>query len=463
MASARSSKEVAIVGAGIAGLTTAFALERGGHEVHVYEASERVGGQIRTQRRDGFMVEGGPHTLLGRDALVDLVDDLGLTGQRLVASERANKRFVVRDASPIPVPMGPKAFVKSELLSTRAKLRLLGEPFMPTAGARDETLADFVTRRLGREVLEYAVGPMVAGTFAGEARKLSARHAFSSLWDLEQEHGSLTLGMFSRLLDRIKDPWRPRKASPRLITFVDGAETLVDALADRVEEAIELDAEVFRVEERNGRWTVRFRQGGKRRQKTVDEVVLAAPAHRLADIELASDRAPRDLSPLSDIYYAPVSIVALGFRREDVAHPLDGFGMLVPRSEQRSILGTLFMSSLFEGRAPRDQVLLTSFVGGARQPELAGEPTDQLVEATVADLDDLLGIADEPTFVEHVAWEKAIPQYNVGYGRYAEMMDRIEARQPGIHFAGSYRDGIAVPDLVTAAYDRAEKISNKSV
>ncbi len=460
---ANTDKTVAVIGAGITGLTTAFRLKKAGFDVVVFEATGRAGGQIGTTREDGFLVEHGPHTLLGRDDLPRLIGEIGLNERLIEANAQANKRFLVRYGKLHAAPMGPIDFLKTPILSPLAKLRLFAEPFIP-AGGDDESLAEFVTRRLGREPLEFAVGPMVAGTFAGEPSKLSVKYAFPKLYNLAHEHGSLVRGVLARVFKGKKDPQRAAgdkptdKAQPRLVSFDDGSQALSDALADSLDPNIEYDSQVFALEDKsNGRWLVRFRQADKRRQKTVDAVVCAIPAHALAEVELGGEA---EFAMLGDIYYAPVSIVALGFRRGDVRHPLDGFGMLIPREERRNILGTLFMSSLFPGRAPDGHVLLTSFVGGARDPELALADGDVLIERTLADLDDLLGLRGEPVFAKHISWKRAIPQYEVGYGAFLDKMDELETSHPGLFLGGSFRNGIAVPDLVTAGYELADRIQN---
>jgi oxygen-dependent protoporphyrinogen oxidase len=468
MPNENAQKTVAVIGAGITGLTTAYKLKQAGFDVIVYEASGRAGGQIGAVKKDGFLVESGPHTLLARDALPDLIDELGLGGRVIEANKQANKRFLVRYGQLHAAPMGPVDFLKTPILSPLAKLRLFAEPFISKGTQDDESLADFVSRRLGREPLEFAVGPMVAGTFAGEPAKLSVKHAFPKLYNLEKEHKSLVRGMLSRVFKGRKDPQGPKKKPrPKLISFDTGSRVLTDALGERLEDNLEFETRVYALEHKdNGRWLVRFRQANKRRQKTVDAVVSTIPAHALAEVELEGEHEEAGFAPLGEIYYAPVSIVALGFRNADIAHPLDGFGMLIPREERRSILGTLFMSSLFSGRAPEGHALLTSFVGGARDPELALEDGDTLIGRTLADLDALLavkgdkhGLKGEPVFSEHIAWKEAIPQYEVGYGHFHDTMDGLEASNPGLFLAGSYRDGIAVPDLVTAGYDTAERIS----
>jgi oxygen-dependent protoporphyrinogen oxidase len=455
-----AQKTVAVIGAGITGLTTAYKLEQAGFDVIIYEASGCAGGQIGTVNKDGYLVESGPHTLLGRDALPDLVDELDLGGRLVEANKKANKRFLVRYGQLHAAPMGVIDFLKTPILSPLAKLRLLAEPFISKGTQEDESLANFISRRLGREPLEFGVGPMVAGTFAGSPATLSAKHAFPKLYNLEAEHGSLVKGMLSRVFKGRKDPQaEPKKPRPKLISFDAGSQVLTDALEARLDQAITFEAPVYALERKdNDRWLVRFRQSGKRRQKTVDAVVSTIPAHALAEVKLGADQDNTGFGPLGDIYYAPVSIVALGFHKCDIGHPLDGFGMLLPAEERRSILGTLFMSSLFSGRAPEDHVLLTSFVGGARDPEFALEDDDILIDRALADLDDLLELKGAPAFREHIRWNTAIPQYEVGYGRFHDIMDGLEATYPGLFLAGSYRDGIAVPDLVTAGYDMADRV-----
>ncbi|QDG54241.1 protoporphyrinogen oxidase [Persicimonas caeni] len=455
---AASDKTIAVIGAGITGLTTAFKLRQAGFDVVIFEASGHVGGQIRTKREDGYLLETGPHTLLGRDKLPTLVDELGLRGRMIEANSEANKRYLVRYGKPHAAPMDPISFLKTQLLSPLAKLRLFVEPFIPPGNRSDESLADFVTRRLGPEPLEFAVGPLVAGTFAGDPGKLSVKHAFPKLFNLEREHGSLVRGLLTRVFEGRKDPQGKKKTPrPKLISFDEGSQVLTGELETRLEDHIERESRVYSLEKKsNGRWLVRFRQSDKRRQKTVDAVVSTIPTHALAEVELDG---AEPFAPLDDVYYPPVSILAMGFRCEDVEHPLDGFGMLIPAEERRSILGTLFMSTLFPGRAPDGQVLLTSFVGGARDPELALEDKSILVERALADLDDLLGLRGQPQFTEHIVWKKAIPQYEVGYARFHEIMDDLEADNPGLFLVGNFRNGIAVPDLVTAGYEAAERIS----
>ena len=205
-------------------------------------------------------------------------------------------------------------------------------------------------------------------------------------------------------------------------------------------------------------WQVTARKGPDALVTSHRAVLLAAPAHRLAEMELVAPGAP-GLGPLRDIHYPPVASVVLGFRREDVPHPLDGFGMLVPAVERFSILGTLFSSSLFPNRAPAGQVLLTTYVGGVRAPELALRPEGDLVALTVKDLRTILGVRGEPTYRHVVVYPKAIPQYEVGYGRFKDLMNELEAKAPGLFLAGHFRNGISLGDSIVAGHDVAERMA----
>ncbi|MFB6373274.1 MAG: protoporphyrinogen oxidase [Bradymonadaceae bacterium] len=444
-------QRIAVIGAGISGLTTALRLDQHGADVSVFEATERAGGPIQTADEDGYRLERGPHTILERNLeTTDLIDVLGLEPELVEANEDASIRYVVRRGQLHAVPMSLGEFVSTDLFSSEAKWRLLAEPFVPARDDDvDESLANFVRRRLGEEMLDYAVGPLVGGIYAGRPRLLSARHAFDRMQRLEREHGSLFKGMVYRGLSKaLDDAPSPEK---RLFSFRDGSGRLTDALANRLDEAITYDfaVDTLTLDDRR-QWSVTSESG--------DEAG-AAPVYAVADMTIdAADRNGPELATLEAIEYAPVAIVALGFERDQVEHPLDGFGFLVPETEPYRILGSLFMSSLFPGRAPDGRVLLSTFVGGARQPELLDRSDEELVAMVRADLGELIGARGEPELIDVYRWDRAIPQYEVGYGRILERFDALERHYPGLHFTGAHRDGIAVPDLIEAGRETADDL-----
>jgi oxygen-dependent protoporphyrinogen oxidase len=473
---------VAIIGAGITGLTAAYRLKQRGIPVTVYEAGDRVGGVIRSVRENGYLAEFGPNSILETSPKIgSLINDLDLGSRCFPSLPSAENRYLVRNKKTVLLPTSPGKFLGTSLFTWRAKLRLLREPFIPPAPADvEESVAQFVLRRLGQEFLDYAINPMVAGVYAGNPAKLSVKHAFPKLHALEQKYGSLIKGQIRGAKER-RARGEVSKQDARKLSFDDGLQVLPDTLASHLPDAIQLQTAIQRIEQIPGGW----RLNGTHEHTAV---LYAAPAHKLPDFHLivgrdacrlgiaplrADDpthgaiprndtghRALQTPDILREIYYPPVASIVLGFRRDQVVHPLDGFGMLIPQVEGFKILGTLFSSSLFPNRAPEGHVTLTTYIGGARAPELALRPTYELIEMTLQDLGIILGVTGRPTFEHVVVYPKAIPQYEVGYGRFKDLMADIETRAPGIFFAGHYRDGISLGDSLVSGHDVAGRIAD---
>lgn len=454
-------KSVAIIGAGITGLTAAFRLQQKQIPVTVYEATHRVGGVIQSVRSKGYLAEFGPNTILEiSPKITDLIRQAGLEKRLLYSDEKANNRYLVRYRRTIAMPSSPGGFFSSKLFTAGAKFALLLEPFIRRwNNAYEESVADLVLRRLGREFLDIAIDSLVAGIYAGDPAKLSVQHAFPKLYALEQRYGSLIRGQIFGARERRRRA-EVSKQDAKKISFDEGLQVLPDTLQARLGAAVHLKTTVTALTRQTHGWQVTLGMGGEERNEQHAAVLLAAPAYRLAEIALKTEGIA-SLQPLSEINYPPVVSVVLGFRRSDVAHPLDGFGMLIPRVENFHILGTLFSSSLFPGRAPEGHVTLTSYAGGMRNPSLASRDPSELYALTLQDLRVLLGITGQPTFQNCVFYPRAIPQYEVGYGRFKEFMDVMETSQPGLFFAGHYRHGISISDSLLSGYDAADCIEAK--
>jgi len=450
---------VAIVGGGITGLTAAFRLTQRNIPVTLYEAGARVGGPIQSLKENGYLSEFGPNTILETSPkITSLINDLGLQLRRWDSNPAKNKNYIVRDGKLRALPISPIRFAASPLFSVQAKMRLMGEPFIRRkSDDEDESLADFVVRRLGQEFLDYAINPFVTGVYAGTPEDLSVRYGFPKLKALEDNHGSILRGAILGARERKKRA-EVEKSKAKKLSFDEGLQVLPDTLEAMLHESIALGSKVTCLRACADGWVVTVNVNGQEEQRTHSAVVLCAPAHKLSQIQIEAEQ-PADLSLLNELHHPPVARITMGFRRDDVADPLDGFGFLVPKAEKLSILGTTFSSSIFENRAPSGHVLLTTFIGGCSQPELAKEPAEKLFDLTLRDLQRVLGVRGKPTYLNHWLFPHAIPQYNVGHKRFVDFMNATETRLPGLYFAGSYRDGISAGSCIVSGHDVADRIA----
>jgi oxygen-dependent protoporphyrinogen oxidase len=451
-------KSVAIIGAGITGLTAAFYLKRAGGNVTVFEAGARAGGVIQSIRKDGFLAEFGPNTILETSPKISqLIRDAGLEARKLNSDPRAGARFVVRYGRPIEMPGSPLGFFTTPLFSAQAKFAVLREPFIPPRrDGAEESIGQFVVRRFNREFLDHAIDALVAGIYAGDPNKLSLPHAFPKLKALEDNYGSMIKGQIFGARDRKK---RGEVAKDRAakFSFDEGLQVLPDTLAGQLGDSLKLNSPVTKLAQTANGWRVTTANGGQE----FDSVIFCGTAYKLA--ELGIEAAQKiSTTAFSEISYPPVSAVVLGFKREDVAHPACGFGMLIPKIEGFKILGSIFSSALFPNRAPAGHVTLTSYIGGARYPELGLLPEKDLVEATLADLRGLLGVKGRPVFVQTATYPCAIPQYNVGYGKYRQLLNDLEVQSPNLFFAGHYRDGVSLGDSIVSGVNIAERVAKLS-
>lgn len=451
------SKTIAVLGAGVTGLVAAHRLVQLGHGVRIFEQSDRAGGAVKTERSDGWLIEAGPNSLLtGEPALASLLDELGLTSQAIPANEQARNRYIVRDGRLFPAPLSPKAFLTSPLFSPLAKLQIASEVLTRRrVRTSDTSLAEFVRAHFGSEFVEYALTPFVNGVYAGNAERLSARYAFPKFWQLEQSHGSLIRGQSAQARAR-----RSRGESPPAIfSFREGLQTLTDTLVRRLPaDCIAYRAALDAITP-GEKWNVVWNQSAATHTQAFDAIVVALPAHALARLRTGA-LGERPLAALDGVEHAPVSSLFLGFRREQVRHPLDGFGVLVPAPERKSILGVLFSSTLFPQRAPHGHVALTVMIGGSRQSELASLPTGELLARILPDVSTLLGVRGDPEFMRHTFWPRAIPQYNLGYEQHLAAMDLLERNRPGLYIGGQARDGVSLPACVAAGEKLARRVVN---
>ncbi|HET7106901.1 MAG TPA: protoporphyrinogen oxidase [Candidatus Acidoferrum sp.] len=457
--------ESLVVGAGISGLATAYALQKAGIATRVVEAAARPGGVIQSLKRDGYLIECGPQSFSGNGFISAMCRDLGILEERVLADPRA-PRYVLLDGKLQQVPMGP-GLLASSFMSGGTRTAILRDIFGSSESPEpDESVASFVRRKFSGTLLDQLVGPFVSGIYAGDPEKLSLRAAFPILYEAEKAAGSVTRGVFKVMRQRKAENGiqpRPPREKPTLQSFREGNETLIRAIASRLAERLECGTTVTRIEALDSGQepkAARFRVGlrGPRGEEALDteRLILSVPTETVARL-----LEPLDLgfaAQLSAIAYAGVAVVSLGYRTGDVGDILAGFGFLVPRSSGLSILGTVWNSSLFAGRAPDGQSLLTSFVGGATDPGAVHKSPEQLVAQVHRELTPLLGLRKEPVFSNVTIWQRAIPQYNLGHTSRIAAIESLRSRFPGLFFSGNYLNGPAIGTCVEQAMKVAGEV-----
>ncbi|MCS7163975.1 MAG: protoporphyrinogen oxidase [Thermodesulfovibrio sp.] len=446
------SAELVIVGGGISGLSLAYFLLKKNPQLDlkIIEAEEKVGGKIVTENISGFLCEGGVNGFLNnKPSTLRLASELNI--EPIKGSESSKVRYLLIDGKMIKVPENPIKFFLSSILSISGKIRMLKEYFVPPVKEHtEETVESFVTRRVGREFYEKLIDAMSTGIYAGDPSKMSMKSCFPKVYWLEKKYGGLIRGLIALRKER-KDV----KAQPSavLMSFKTGMAELVYSLESNLSSKIIKGNRVIGITKQNSYYSVYLENGD-----TVEseKVVLSCPAYETADILKELNREISDI--LKTIPYPPLSVVAFGFKKEQIGFGTSLYGFLIPYREKRKILGTLFDSSIFPNRAPEGYVLLRSMIGGRRAPELAMLSDENLTETVLYELKSILNIKGDPEFVKIFRWEKAIPQYELGHEEKLNRIDTILNKFPGLYITGNAYRGVSVNDCIENSLKLAEKI-----
>ncbi|MFZ3216938.1 MAG: protoporphyrinogen oxidase [Candidatus Acidiferrales bacterium] len=450
------STQVAVLGAGISGLACAYRLRQLGLDVAVFESSDRAGGLMNSVQKEGLLFEGGPQSFQGTPALLALIHELGLDGELQTADPRA-PRYVLFHGHLRKIPMSPQALLASTLLGPGSRWKIASEPFKKSRPpSAEESVAAFVRRKFGHEILEYLVAPFVSGVYAGDPEKLSLKAAFPTLDEWERQYGSVLRGAM-----KSRPPKDQRTGPPPLCSFTQGVATLPRALAARLGEAFQPGVQALSVrfsgEPPNATCEIRAMHNGQEQSTSASALVIATPAYAAA--HLLQSVSPQLAQTLSGIAYAPVAVVAASYYRQQVSDPLEGFGFLIPRSEKIRTLGTVWNSSLFSGRAPAGHVSMTSFIGGATDPDILQEPEERIAAIVSAENSRILGIVGPPLDTAVWKYPRALPQYNLGHGHTVEAIREAERASPGLFFAGNYLEGPAIGKCVENGVQTAEAVT----
>jgi oxygen-dependent protoporphyrinogen oxidase len=440
-----------VVGAGIAGLAAALELQQRVRDVLVIDPQDRPGGVMRTDHVSGYVIERGPNTYQVKAPMLASLRRDGLEAGLLRASPASRLRCIFHDGRLVPVPMSPVALVRTPLLSARGKARLLAEPFVRRGDGTSESVAEFSERRLGSEVVRNMVGPFLTGVYAGDEEQLGAEAVFGSLVDFERRAGSIAVGAVAGMFGR-KGP----KGLRGIHSAPKGLGPFARSLSELLSEPPALGSRVSGVRHEAGEWYVSVSGGGRESRLRTRRLVVATPAREAA--EVLRGVSPEAAAELDGIEYAPIVGVAVGVKPEDVSAPVEGFGFLVPRSAGIRLLGCLFMSQLFPGRAPAGHELLQCLIGGLRWPEAVDLPDDVVAEQVLADLDRTLGIKGEPNVLTLTRQPRAVAQPDRGHVRRIARIRAHLDQQPGLALAGSYVAGVSVPDSFASGTAAARQI-----
>jgi protoporphyrinogen/coproporphyrinogen III oxidase len=456
------AEQVVVIGGGISGLACAVRLQQIGVPVTLLESDNHAGGLIGTVEKDGFLFESGPQSFLGTPTLLELIRELGIEGELRKADPRL-PRYVLRHGRLREIGMTPQAILTTSLLGAGTKWKIISEPFRRTKPpSEDESIADFVRRKFGHEILEYLVAPFVSGVYAGDPEKLSLRAAFPSLEEWEREYGSVLRGAMKSRPSKSAAAEGASKGPPPLCSFRRGLSTLTQAMAARLGGNARAGAHVdslARTETGAGaRYQIHLAREGREETIVADQVVIATPAYVAGRLVTGIPAAPAHA--LSGIAYAGVAVVASGYYGQQARDALNGFGVLIPRSEKHRTLGIVWNSSLFPGRAPSGQFTITSFAGGATDPEMADRPEEEIAAIVEADHAKILGIAGQPVASSVWRHPKALPQYNLGHGHVVRAIRECERATPGLYFAGNYIEGPSIGKCVERAFETADAIQD---
>ena len=461
-------RRIAVIGAGLTGLAAAHRLLSldPTAQIVLYEATDRIGGHIQTVERDGFLIERGADAFItNKPAAVELCRELGIEDRLIPTNEQFRGSLVLRNGRPVPVPDGfslltPTRLVpilRSPIFTWKGKLRIAAEQFVRRSrSSEEESVSAFVRRRFGDEAFERLVQPMLGGIYTADPDKLSLAATMPRFIDMERDHGSLIKATRRQAADTGTDKHASGARYGLFATFEDGMQQFFAALRTQVESGATIitNTAVETVSQTNNGWDIKAAS----ESLFFDAVIITTPTFVAAD--LLAESSPRLADRLREIQYASAAVVATGHRRQDVSHPCDAFGLVIPAIENRRILAVSFSSRKFPGRAPQDHILMRTFVGGATQPEQMDRSDEELVELVREELSDLLGVTGRETISLVTRYTKAMPQYHLGHRKLVQSIEQLTATLPGLELAGSAYHGVGIPDSIQSGRLAGENLAS---
>ena len=427
-----------VLGGGISGLATAWYLKKAGIPFILIEKEDKVGGVIRSSVIEGTVVDFGPNSLRDKDgSLRALAEDVGLEDEMVEISEAFKTRYIVRHQELQELAPSPKTLFTTKVLSAKGKWRVFAEPFISKGPETDESAGAFLERRIGKEAVDYLVDPVFSGIYAGDIYQMSKKEILPQLAENEQQYGSLIMGAFRSKKEK-------SDVKPTVLSFKKGVQQLAKAIHSKLTENIRHE-KILRVTVNEDEHLVQTDQASYRS----DQVISCLPAHELANL---LDNVEGDLNnALGQITYSPMLSTQLIYKRENVDFDKQGFGFLIPRKENIRLLGAIWKTSIFPELSKDDHFHFTLMTGGAHDKFLLSDSMGEIEQEILQEFARLTGIKADPMYMRSVLWEKAIPQFHVGYENVREILKQAEDKYPGLYFGGNYRWGVSVPDCIKGA------------
>ena len=450
--------DIAIIGAGLTGLTTAFWLTRAGKKIQIIERQDRAGGQIRTFQENGFVYESGPNTgVVSYPEVAELFAALSPDCTLETAREESKKRWIWKGNKFHALPSGLLSAVTTPLFTLYDKFRILGEPFRTKGTNPDESVAELAARRLGKSFVDYAVDPFLSGVYAGNPHTLVTRHALPKLYNLEQDYGSFIKGSIAKA--KLPKSERDKLATKKVFSAVGGLERLAEALVKAIgKEQITLSASEVKIQPQGKQWLITYRTPEGEQALIANQVVTTCGAYALPDLLPFIPK--EDIGQISNLHYAPIIQASVGFHN---THGLQfgAFGGLVPSKEKRDVLGILFPSACFVGRSPEEGALFSFFIGGVRHADMLDWSDEKLKDMILKNIHSMLKFpADaQPDLIKIHRHQKAIPQYEKSSEARFKMIEELQNRYPGLILAGNIKGGIGMADRIRQATAIANELS----
>lgn len=449
--------DIAIIGAGLTGLTTAFWLKRSGKEISILERTDRTGGQIHSFHENGFIFESGPNTgVVSYPEIAELFQALAPSCSLETARDASKCRLIWKGNRFRTLPAGPVQAITTPLFTLSDKFRILGEPFRKKGTNPNESVAELAERRLGKSFVRYAVDPFLSGVYAGDPNKLITRYALPKLYNLEQQYGSFIRGSIAKAKQPKTD--RDKLATKKVFSVNGGLNTLTNAMTEAIgKEHIILSAKKIRISPKGKQWEITYETPQGVQSMTANRVITTTGAYTLP--ELLPFIPKKQMDYISNLYYAPVVQVSVGIKHTG-SLKFQAFGGLVPSCENKDVLGILFPSACFEGRSPEEGALFSFFIGGVRRSDLTQLSDDQLKKLVRHELHSMLKFPEdkEPDMIRIFRHQRAIPQYELNSGKRFETIEQLEKSYPGLILAGNIKGGIGMADRIRQATGIANSI-----